>query len=280
MPWTLRTRRSPSTPRLRAREARTAGASSPSRSSSGCWARRRRSRSGCPARPSSACATSRPSLHHELRRARPHRAGGRLRLDRGRHRGGAHRRAFGEDDFRLATENGLTIHNPVGPDGTFDERTGPFAGMHVREADAQIIEALRESGRLFRAGRVRARLPALLALRHAADLLRQDELVRAHDRAPRRAARRQRDDRLAPGAHQARALRQVAREQRRLGASRERYWGTPLPIWRCGRRTTCASARSTRFASAGASRPTTCTGPSSTRWCSPARSAGRNASRA
>ena len=33
--------------------------------------------------------------------------------------------AFGEDDFRLATDNGLTIHNPVRPDGTFDERTGP-----------------------------------------------------------------------------------------------------------------------------------------------------------
>ena len=41
--------------------------------------------------------------------------------------------AFGEDDFRLATENGLTIHNPVRPDGTFDERTGPFAGMYVRD---------------------------------------------------------------------------------------------------------------------------------------------------
>src|SRR6185436_19495166 len=44
--------------------------------------------------------------------------------------------AFGEDDFRLASENGLTINNPVRPDGTFDERTRPFSGMYVREADA------------------------------------------------------------------------------------------------------------------------------------------------
>src|SRR5919201_1901942 len=36
--------------------------------------------------------------------------------------------AFGEDDFRLAEQNGLTIHNPVRPGGTFDERAGPFAG--------------------------------------------------------------------------------------------------------------------------------------------------------
>ena len=30
--------------------------------------------------------------------------------------------AFGEDDFRLGEENGLTIQNPVRPDGSFDER--------------------------------------------------------------------------------------------------------------------------------------------------------------
>ena len=60
--------------------------------------------------------------------------------------------AFGEDDFRLAQDNGLTIQNPVRPDGSFDESAGPFAGMYVRAADPEIIEALRESGRLFRAG--------------------------------------------------------------------------------------------------------------------------------
>ena len=118
-----------------------------------------------------------------------------------------------------ASENGLTIHNPVRPDGTFDERIGPFAGRTCRTPTPDIVEALRESGRLFRAERVRARLPALLALRHAAHLLRQDELVRAHHRRCKdELLRRERDDRLVPGAHQARALRQVAREQRGLGA--------------------------------------------------------------
>ena len=61
-------------------------------------------------------------------------------------------------------------------------------------------------------------LPALLAVRHAAHLLGQDVVVRPHVRAPGRAAARERDDRLAPRAHQARPLRRLAREQRRLGA--------------------------------------------------------------
>ena len=88
-----------------------------------------------------------------LRRARPHRAGRRLRVRRGRHRGRPHRRAFGEDDFRLGEEYGLTIHNPVRPDGTFDERIGPFAGMYVKDADAEDRSRTCASpGRLFRAG--------------------------------------------------------------------------------------------------------------------------------
>ena len=183
--------------------------------------------------------------------------------------------AFGEDDYRLATENGLTIHNPVRRDGTFDERAGQFAGMYVRDADAPIVEALRASGRLFKATPVRALLPALLALRHAADLLRQDQLVRAHDRAQGGAAGRQRGGQLVPGAHQARPLRQVAGEQRRLGAlarallghaaadlARRRRRGRLHRLARGAARssaprcrTICTAPTSTRSASSATARP-------------------------
>src|SRR5213078_1141823 len=50
--------------------------------------------------------------------------------------------AFGEDDFKLGEKYGLTIHNPVNPDGTFDERIEPFAGRFVKEADPDIVKAL------------------------------------------------------------------------------------------------------------------------------------------
>ena len=68
-----------------------------------------------------------------------------------------------------------------------------------------------------RAG-LRAQLPALLALRHAAHLLGQDVVVRAHGRPPGRPAGPERAHRLAPRAHQARPLRTLAGGQRRLGA--------------------------------------------------------------
>src|SRR5262249_26637850 len=59
--------------------------------------------------------------------------------------------AFGEDDFRLGEQYGITLQNPVDLRGRFDDRITDFAGRFVKEADPDIIRALEREGRLLRA---------------------------------------------------------------------------------------------------------------------------------
>jgi isoleucyl-tRNA synthetase len=153
--------------------------------------------------------------------------------------------AFGEDDYRVAVENGLTIHNPVRPDGTFDERTGPFADVYVRDADPLVIDALRDSGRLFRSERYTHSYP---------HCWRCDTPLIYYAKSSWYVGTTQRREELL-AANEAVTWHPEHIKHGRFGKwlegnvdwalSRERYWGTPLPIWRSedGEQVVCIGSR-------------------------------------
>jgi len=140
--------------------------------------------------------------------------------------------ANGEDDYNIAMKRKVEIFSPIDDEVKFTEDAGKYAGMFVRDADEEIVRDVKDKNALVRIGKIKHKYPLCWRSQHKLVWLARREYFYMLDRL---------DDKAIDAAQKVEyffdqpknRFLEIIKEKHPWCISRERFWGCPLPIWKC-----------------------------------------------